>query len=60
MSTDALSNEELMLQIILKDVEHPVLRRVLESVIRKGDFQRACILKEMLMGPKAATTTPAG
>ena len=59
VSTNALSNEDLMLQIILKDVEHPSLRKLLERVIRQGDFQRACILKEMHMGSRAATT-PAG
>ena len=59
MSTNALSNEELMAQIILEGVEHPNLRKLLERVIRQGDFQRACILKEMHMGSKAATT-PAG
>ena len=50
---------EMMLEIILKDVEHPSLRKLLEHVIRMGDFQRACILKEMHMGSRAATT-PAG
>ena len=39
---------EIMAETILADVEHPALRRMLESVIRKGDFQRACILKDML------------
>jgi hypothetical protein len=59
MSTNAPSNEDLMLQIILEDVENPNLRKLLERVIRMGDFQRACILKEMHMGSRAATT-PAG
>jgi hypothetical protein len=50
---------DLMAEIILKDVEHPNLRKLLEHVIRQGDYQRACILKEMLTGSEAATT-PAG
>ena len=34
------------LAIILDDVAHPNLRRMLESLIRRGDVQKACILKE--------------
>ena len=50
---------EMMLDIILQDVQHPNLRKMLEHVIRQGDFQRACILKEMHTASRAATT-PAG
>jgi len=34
-------------RIILEGVEQPGLRRMLEHLIRKGDIQRACIIKEM-------------
>jgi len=34
-------------RIILEGVEQPGLRRMLENLIRKGNIQRACILKEM-------------
>jgi len=37
-------------RIILEDVKHPGLRRVLEYLIRRGQIQRACMLKDMHSG----------
>ena len=34
------------LELVLQDVEHPSLRKVLESLVRQGKMQRACILKD--------------
>ena len=37
-------------RIILEGVEQPNLRRVLEYLIRRGEIQRACMLKDMHSG----------
>jgi hypothetical protein len=37
--------------IVLADVDHPTLRRVLERLVRDGKLQQACILKDMLSRP---------
>lgn len=36
-----------LVEIVLRGVEHPGMRRMLEHVVREGDLQRACILKDM-------------
>jgi hypothetical protein len=51
-------DDDLIVAIVLEGVESAALRRMLEHVVREGDLQRACILKEMLQhnqgGPRHA------
>lgn len=46
---------EEFIEIILEGVEHPNLRRMLEYVVRKGDVQRACHLKEVFQAMSMRT-----